>query len=147
MSSDAPVLRPAVAADWSDVEELLAAYRLPLEGARQHLDSFMVAEQHGRLLGCIGLERYGDAGLLRSCAVADTDRGGGIGALLTKALIDGARRAGVKQLVLLTTTAENYFARFGFVQISRDAIPAALQDSAEFRGACPASATAMQLVL
>jgi len=147
VGSDQPTPRQAVTDDWPAVEGLLAASRLPLEGARQHLDSFIVAEQHDRLLGCIGLEQYGDAGLLRSCAVAQTHRGTGIGALLTRALIDGARRAGVRQLVLLTTTAENYFARFGFVQISRDAIPAALQDSAEFRGACPASATAMQLVL
>ncbi len=147
MSSDAPTLRQAAAADWPAVEALLGAHQLPREGARQHLDHFIVAEQHGRVIGCIGLERYGDAGLLRSCAVAQTHRGTGIGALLTRALLDGARRAGLRQLVLLTTTAENYFARFGFVQISRDAIPVELQDSAEFRGACPASATAMQLVL
>lgn len=147
MSSDARILRTAIAADWPAVQSLLTASRLPLDGARQHLDGFIVAEQHGQLLGCIGLERYGDSGLLRSCAVAETHHGCGIGAALTNALIDAARRAGVNQLALLTTTAEKYFLRFGFKPASRDAIPAALQVSAEFRGACPASAVAMLLAL
>ncbi len=46
--------------------------------------------------------------------------------------------------VLLTTTAEDWFPRFGFVRIARDAVPAALHASAELRGACPASAAVMQ---
>ena len=50
-------------------------------------------------------------------------------------------------MYLLTTTAERYFARFGFVQIARDDVPGAVQQSVEFREACPASAVVMRTEL
>ena len=50
---------------------------------------------------------------------------------------------GIGQLVLLTQTAEQFFARRGYAVIAREAAPAAVQHSAEFRSICPASATCM----
>ena len=44
---------------------------------------------------------------------------------------------------LLTTTAARYFPRFGFVETGRDAVPADVAATDEFRSACPASALAM----
>jgi N-acetylglutamate synthase-like GNAT family acetyltransferase len=40
-------------------------------------------------------------------------------------------------------TAEHYFPAFGFAPVERDAVPAEIQDTLEFRSACPASAVAM----
>ena len=54
---------------------------------------------------------------------------------------------GITTVVLLTTTAEDYFPRFGFERTDRSVVPEEVRESAEFRGACPASATVMQLVL
>ena len=56
-----------------------------------------------------------------------------------------AQACGAHDLVLLTSTADGWFPRFGFERISRDAAPASLHASEEFRGACPASAVVMRL--
>jgi N-acetylglutamate synthase-like GNAT family acetyltransferase len=46
---------------------------------------------------------------------------------------------------LLTTTAESYFPRFGFVTVPRAAVPEGVRTSIEFRSACPSTATAMRM--
>jgi amino-acid N-acetyltransferase len=50
-------------------------------------------------------------------------------------------------VVLLTTTAEDFFLRFGFQPISRVEFPLAVQASVEFQEVCPDSATGMFLAL
>ena len=52
-------------------------------------------------------------------------------------------RCGMDQLVLLTQTAEPFFATRGYAVIAREAAPAAVRRSAEFRSICPASAICM----
>lgn len=141
------VLRAASAADYEAVVRLLRAADLPTAGLQPALSDFLVAEDGGRLVGVIGLEVYGDAALLRS-AVVDTDRRGtGLGRDLVSGLLDHAGRRGVRDVYLLTTTAERYFPRFGFTRVSRDAVAPAVRASEEFRGACPDSAVAMRKVL
>jgi N-acetylglutamate synthase-like GNAT family acetyltransferase len=141
------LIRNATPNDWEAVAGLLAASSLPLDGAREHLGRFMLAERAGALVGCAAVEPHGDAGLLRSVAVAASERGKGTGAALVRRCLDDARTAGIRTLVLLTTTADRYFPRFGFEVIDRDAAPESVRESVEFRGACPASATVMRLVL
>ena len=58
-----------------------------------------------------------------------------------------ARDAGARDVYLLTTTAEDYFPRFGFARTTREAVPPALKSSAEFTSACPESAAVMLLSL
>lgn len=140
-------IRNAGPNDWERVAELLATSSLPLDGAREHLSDFLVAERGGTLIGCAAVERYGDAALLRSVAVAQSERGRGTGAVLVDRCLSAAAESGIRTMVLLTTTAEHYFPRFGFEVVERDAVPDAVKESAEFRGACPASATVMQRVL
>jgi N-acetylglutamate synthase-like GNAT family acetyltransferase len=62
-------------------------------------------------------------------------------------LLADARARGIHDIYLLTTTAEAWFPRFGFVRIARAAVPAALHASEEFRGACPDSAVVMHTAL
>ncbi len=127
-----------------EVVALLQESSLPVEGAAQHFDSFLVARDgEGRLIGCVGLEVYGDVGLLRSLAVKRAARGSGLGARLVERLFDLARSKGVETLYLLTTTAEDYFPRLGFERLSRDEVDPKLAESEELRGACPASAVLM----
>jgi N-acetylglutamate synthase-like GNAT family acetyltransferase len=146
-SDSSITLRPATPADWNHVEALLEGEALPLAGAREHWADFIVAPANGAIAGCVGLERYGDAGLLRSLAVSPAARDRGLGRALVEACIARARAGGVRHLALLTTTAEAYFARLGFTRVERTAVPAAVFGSAEFRGACPSSAVAMVLDL
>jgi amino-acid N-acetyltransferase len=50
----------------------------------------------------------------------------------------------VTAIYLLTTTAADFFPRFGFRKIDRKEMDPALERSTELRGACPASAVAMR---
>jgi N-acetylglutamate synthase-like GNAT family acetyltransferase len=141
-----PILK-ARPGDAGEIEELLKASGLPVAGAGAHLGHFFVAREGDALAGVIGLELYGEVGLLRSLAVRAADRSKGMGSGLYLRLIDEARALGVKRLVLLTTTAESWFASRGFRKIGRDSVRGALRQSAEFRGACPDSAVCMEMIL
>jgi amino-acid N-acetyltransferase len=107
----------------------------------------MVAEADGGVVGAIGLEVYGGAALLRSAVVAPAEQGHGAGTALVAGLLEHARTRGVRDVYLLTTTADAWFPRFGFARIQRDAVPAALHASVEFQGACPDTAVIMRATL
>jgi len=107
-------------ADLDDVLVLLGKVGLPIEGVRENFGSFLVARDGGQLIGCVGLERYGQVALLRSLAVAPDRQQGGVGRQLTARLLEDARSEGVREVVLLTTTAADFFGRhFGFTPIAR----------------------------
>lgn len=144
MSSPPTVsIRRAAAADAAAVRALLASASLPLDGVPDDLAHFLVATHGLDIVGAIGLEHHGDAALLRSAVVAPIQRGSGIGEALVQAIIVEAQAAGATDLVLLTTTAEGWFPRFGFRPIARADAPPALHESVEFTSACPASAVVM----
>ena len=140
-------LRPATAQDWPPIERLLVASALPVGGARKHLADFVVAERGGEIVGCAGAEVGGGAALLRSMAVSEGERGQGVGQALLDWMLAMLKRRKVKQVVLLTTTAERFFARQCFKVVAREDVPVALKSSQEFLGVCPADATAMMLRL
>jgi amino-acid N-acetyltransferase len=140
-----PDVRSATDADYPAVIALLEAAGLPTAGVPPALDDFLVAETGDGLAGAIGLERYGSDALLRSAVVRPGHQGTGVGAALVRALLDRARRGGLREIYLLTTTAERWFPRFGFVQIEREQVPDAVRASVEFREACPASAAVMRM--
>jgi amino-acid N-acetyltransferase len=136
-------LRPASVDDLPAVEDLLKRTNLPVEGVTESIDSFVVAESDGQLVGVGGVERCGDYGLLRSVAVDPSAQGRGVGAAVTDKLIADSDASGLRALYLLTTTAESYFPNFGFTTTTRDSVPPEVQKTAEFREICPASATVM----
>jgi phosphinothricin acetyltransferase len=137
--------RRARAADWPVIESLLSDAKLPLDGARDHLAGFVVAVRGETVVGCAALERMGDPDvLLRSVALAPGERGSGAGRALVTRTINQAARAGARSVVLLTTTAEAFFAHLGFTRIDRAGVPASLLGSAEFTGACPSTAAIMR---
>jgi N-acetylglutamate synthase-like GNAT family acetyltransferase len=140
-------VRPAIQSDWPAIEALLAGSALPLEGAREHLGDFLVAWEDGALAATGGVEWYEGCGLLRSVAVAESHRGCALAATIVLRLIAEARVREARSLHLLTTTAADYFARHGFVVSSKEGAPAVLGASAQFSGACPASATFMTLAI
>jgi amino-acid N-acetyltransferase len=138
-------LRPATQEDLSAILALLKESSLPTAGlGDQALTDFIVAERGGRLVGVVGLEIYRESALLRSAAVEPSWRGTGIGRALVERALDLSRKRGIRDVFLLTTTAEDYFPRFGFCCVTRDSVPAAVRGSAEFQGACPDSAVVMR---
>lgn len=130
--------------DLPEVLALLQASALPTAGIEAHIATALVARERGKIVGCAAVEIYGSTGLLRSLAVARERRGTGLGQLLTTAALELARDKGVRDIYLLTTTADRFFPRFGFKAIPRAEVNPALEQSEELRGACPASAIAMR---
>jgi N-acetylglutamate synthase-like GNAT family acetyltransferase len=122
-------LRAAKPSDWAAIELLLAANRLPLAGARDHLETFLVAENESGVVGCAGVEVRGEVALLRSVAVAPSRQGQGIGRQMVSAMLAQASSRGIKSLALLTTTAREWFKDFGFRVVDRALAPAPLRAS------------------
>ena len=140
-------IRPAEAADLPRIAALLDAEALPTTDLATSRIAFWIAEDATGPVAAIGLEPHADAGLLRSLVVAPAHRGAGHARKLVAVLEAEARARGLRDLVLLTQTAAPFFARAGYVQIMRADAPRAVQDSAEFRALCPASAICMQKAL
>ena len=138
------IIEPATISDLSDVRRLLDGHGLPLDGVAEHVDTMIVARDSGRLAGVAALEIYADGALLRSVAVASQTQGRRLGHQLTERALSMAAAHGVDTVFLLTTTAQSFFARFGFETITRQDVPASVQTSIEFRSACPASAVVMR---
>lgn len=137
----------AAADDGPSILQLLREADLPVDGVLDHLDTAFVARVGGRIVGCAALEVYEEGALLRSVGVAPPVQGRGVGRRLTEAAITLAQSVGVPAVYLLTTTAERYFPKLGFLPITRAEVPASVHASVEFRSACPASAVVMRRVL
>ena len=127
--------------------DLLVRCELPTAGIEAHTGTFLVAKEAGELVGSVGLEVYARAALLRSVAVTAPQRGQGLGRRLVDAALELAQQLGVDEIFLLTETAASYFARWGFVPVTRESITPAVTASVEFTSVCPVSAHAMRLGL
>lgn len=139
---------PAAASDLPAIVDLLAANGLPTADVQAgSAPAFWVARHDGRVIGVIGLERFGKVGLLRSLAVSPEHRRTGLGVALSRALETHAMRSGMTSLVLLTETAAEFFERLHYRVIARGDAPAAVRESTEFRTLCPDSAVCMIRVL
>jgi amino-acid N-acetyltransferase len=139
----AVVVRRARQEDFEMIADLLQGSSLPTLGVNEHLDTFLVAEEGGKVIGAIGLEVYDKTALLRSAVVAPGRRSAGIGSRLYDQLLRFARELGVRRLVLLTNTAEEYFRRKGFKTVHPESITGPVRTSVEFTGACPSHAVCM----
>jgi amino-acid N-acetyltransferase len=139
------IYRRASLHDLPAIMELLSRSNLPLDGVEEIAERFLVALRGEELVGCAALEPYGADALLRSVAVRESERRLGVGQEMVRILLDQARDEGIRSVVLLTTTAAEFFPRFGFRRINRNDAPAPVWSSVEFRSACPESATVMLL--
>lgn len=136
------VVESARVEDAAAIFDLLARNRLPLDGLAD-LANAVVVREGDRVAGVAALELYDHAALLRSVAVDAALQGRGVGHQLTEAALQLARDRGVTSVYLLTTTAAGFFPRFGFTEIARDDVPAAVRASVEFTSACPSTAIVM----
>ncbi len=130
--------------DLADVHALLRANGLPVEGLEEHLGTTLVSRSRGKIIGCAAVEIYERAALLRSVAVDVGWQGRGLGAELVEKAIRLAQSRGVREMFLLTMTAAEYFARFGFAPCERTDAPDAMRRSIQFSAQCPESAVAMR---
>jgi len=93
------------------------------EALRRHLDSFIVAEEAGRLIGCGSLFRLGsDLVEIRSLGMADGYKGKGLGTMIVDALIAEARKLNVPKVMALTY-AVGFFEKNGFQVVDKEIFP------------------------
>ncbi len=141
-------IREATNDDKNSVQALLSEVKLPVESVHSGITKFFVGSLESKLVAVAGFEFYGDDALLRSVAVRPNLQKKGLGDQLTDWMIQEAKKQGIKHIVLLTETAEKFFARKGFAVIDRKSINNdAMKKSSEFAFACPTSAVCMVLAL
>lgn len=135
----------ALETDMEAIHGLLKVNNLPHSDIQESPITFMVARDGKKVAGCIGLEMYGKAGLLRSFAVSPNLQNKGFGKALYNNLLEFARQNQMNSLHILTNTAKDYFSKIGYCIANRNDAPAEIANSAEFAGLCPASSTYMVL--
>lgn len=132
--------------DILSIVKLVKECGLPYEDINQEkLKSFIVAKINNSIIGCIGIEIFNHDGLLRSLAVNNEYRNQEIGGELYRKLLSFSTKSGVTTLHLLTTTAENYFIKKGFIKTDRSNAPQTIKVTAEFSTLCSSSSTYMVL--
>jgi amino-acid N-acetyltransferase len=137
-------IRGATAADLETLRAWLDAAGLPSADLSETLmPNFLVAMDGTGDVGAIGVEQFGATGLLRSLVVVKRKRGTGAGSFLLSSLEEAARTNGVRELWLLTIDAQVYFQQHGYRVRRREAAPAPIRGTAEFRDLCPADAVLM----
>ena len=106
-------VEPLLALFEADVRAGLMLPRSP-ESVRCCLESWLVAEVGGEVIGCVSLVRYNDALCeVRSLAVRPDFRGQGIASRLVRAALGLAREQGYRR-VLTLTRAPRLFEKVGF---------------------------------
>src|SRR5262249_45249796 len=132
-----------------EVLDRLSKVGLPHDGVEEHLSGFLVARgEGGEVVGCVGLERHGELGLLRSAAVLPQYQGQWVGGELIRELLKRAAGEGVTEVALLTTTAKDYFeSKFGFKEAGRALYEKRLRTSPEWNLPRCSSAVFMTLKL
>lgn len=126
---------------------LLKSSSLPSDDLDYKKDLLVGYYEDGAMVGTGGLEIYGDYGLLRSLSVKLGTRGKALGTAITEYLIEQAKNRNLKSIYLLTETAQGFFIRKGFTNVSRNEVPDELKASSEFSHVCSESAVAMRLPL
>jgi amino-acid N-acetyltransferase len=140
---DRLIYRDACLYDLKEIKGLLESYDLPSIDVEEHVANFVVAESNGKIIGVGGFERCEDFGLLRSFAVTSGQKGRGIADHLFSLVKAKAVECGIGQFYLLTTTADKYFDRHGFVVCNRDTVPDQIKATRQFSELCPCSAVVM----
>jgi SAM-dependent methyltransferase len=133
----------AGAQDFQEVANLLQTENLPVDDLSPELPHFLLARANGTLVGVAGLEVYGTDALLRSVAVHKDYRNFRIARRLTEDLIKQVRLSGVKDVYLITTTADKYFEKQGYTRVNRENVPASIGATQQFSSLCPSSAVVM----
>lgn len=130
----------ALTAD-SELEGLLDLCQLPNDDMYTQGLQFFGVRRAGKLAAIIGLESYGSVALLRSLAVLPDYRSLGLARRLVSFIESQAAEQGIETLYLLTTTASNFFKTLNYQDVERSVTPLVIQQTAQFRGLCPASAS------
>lgn len=140
--------REAHDSDLTTIHSILKSQNLSTESLGTGKTEFFLALQDNTTVGVAGFEYYREDVLLRSVAVPSDLQKKGIGSQLVDWMITLAKQKEKNRIVLLTESAENFFARKGFVTIARSSINNdSMNQSSQFAGGCCSKAACMMLEL
>jgi amino-acid N-acetyltransferase len=90
---------------------------------KEQIDSFVVAELDGRVVGCGALTRLGvDLVEIRSLGLNPEYKGQGIGKKIVEMLVEQAREQGIPKIMALTYEVA-FFERTGFTVVPKEIFP------------------------
>jgi N-acetylglutamate synthase-like GNAT family acetyltransferase len=129
----ASTLRFARPDEVEEIRALIVSESMPAMEIEERLDGFLVLDDGGRLVGCAGVEIYGDSAVLRSVMIDPALRGTGEGVRLAERCLAYARERGAVRCYLFTMTAPDFFARFGFERCTLDDFEPPARESWQWR--------------
>lgn len=130
-----------IAADHQGFLALLEASDLLVSDLDEGDGEYWVYRANDRDQSFGGLVAYGPHGLVRS--IVATRPGEGAGRRILNHLFDRAGARGLRQVWLLTTDADGFFAKHGFVRVAREEAPDVIAATAQFASLCPTTAILM----
>jgi N-acetylglutamate synthase-like GNAT family acetyltransferase len=137
-------ISPADLSDFESIINLLDKLHLPISDVSLEDTYFLKAMVGGKLVGTAGIQVAGNVSLLRSMAVDPSAQSQGIGKHLLNQAVVYAQTQHVKEIYLITTTAEKYFKNKGFRVINRAETPESIKNTTQFSKTCAASAIVMR---
>lgn len=137
----------ATQSDIKNIKDLLQSVALPIEDVSLQKQKFWVVKKGETLMGVVALEYYPPNAILRSFAVKEEFRDQGLGSELFSKAIEEATKKNLTDLYLLTTTADKYFRKKGWVEKDKNKVPESIAQSREYNSICPESAVCMTLPL
>ncbi|MHC4551190.1 MAG: N-acetyltransferase [Planctomycetota bacterium] len=123
-------IRNAQIKDVKRIHELISCYAeldrmlfASLTAIYENLQTFLVAEVDGQVVGCCAMKiLWEDLAEIKSLAVDKICFGKGIGRALVLAGQDRARKLGLKKVFILTLEAD-FFEKVGFKLVEKDTLP------------------------
>lgn len=124
------IIRSAQIKDVKRIHELISSYAeldrmlfASFTTIYENLQTFLVAEEDGRVIGCCALKiLWEDLAEIKSLAVEKACFGKGVGRALVMAAQDRARTLGLKKVFILTLEA-GFFEKVGFQLVDRGTLP------------------------
>jgi amino-acid N-acetyltransferase len=128
-------VRHANQGDREAILQLLQQAGVSKKGVDRHLENFLLVEEppKGRKVGTVGLEIYGDRGLLRSFVMERSSWNAKTGLELITVVLSFVQRLELKEIYLLTGISPNLFEYFGFQPVKWEELPGEIRHSADVR--------------
>lgn len=125
------VVRAAMSSDAGEIHELVARFAesgLLLPRSADDIavaidDYVVVADEHGRVMGCAALHEYSPSlGEVGSVVVAPEAQGRGLGSIAVRGVEGIARRRGIEELFAVSL-AEHFFTSLGYARCALARFP------------------------
>jgi amino-acid N-acetyltransferase len=123
-------VRPATIKDAKTINALISDYaeldkmlHRSMADIYENLQSFLVAEQDGKVVGCCCLRIiWSDLTEITSLAVEESKKGSGVGKALVQKATENAGSLGLAQIFALTLEPA-FFEKLGFKRVDKDSLP------------------------